>query len=93
MRLSLYDIATSPSHFDFNINSGGSYIGRLVFDIKMNQKIYLTLKSKQLICKMLRPLTATNYVYKMTLMHDKKRIQSELSGDFKNVFLNMINID
>lgn len=42
---------------------------------------------------MLKPLTATNYIYKMTLMHDKKRIQSELSGDFKNMFLNMINID
>lgn len=90
--VSLYDVATSPTHFDFNINSKEKYLGRLIFDIKMDQKIILTLKSKQLVCKSEKPLAAKGYVYKMTLMHNKKRIQSELSGDFNNLFLNQVDL-
>lgn len=92
MQLSLYDVATSPTHFDFNLNSKGNYLGRIVFDIKMDQKLVLTLKSKQLVCKSEKPLAAKSYVYKMTLMHNKKRIQSELSGDFSNLFLNQVDL-
>lgn len=92
--LSLYDIATGPTHFDFDIKSGRSSIGRLIFDCEMSQKISLKITSKSLVCKMNKTLNDRYYYYVLTLIDPKReRIQSERSGVFENIFLNQVGLE
>ena len=93
IKLNLYEVAQAPSHFDFNLSSYGSYLGRLVFDIKMSQKINVNIKSKQLVSVMNEPLADKFYIYQLELINKDNRVTSELSSDFENVFLNMPNLN
>jgi hypothetical protein len=62
------DIATGPLHFDYNVSANYGFAGRIIFDIKMSQKIKFNLKAESLICFMSDNLNARWYFYNFNLI-------------------------
>lgn len=67
VRISLYDVAVGPTHFDFRIGKG-SKSGRIKFDLKFSQIIEIEIRSTSLMCSMEENLTERFYQYNMYLL-------------------------
>lgn len=94
INVNLYNVATGPTHFDFQVSEGSGFLGRIIFDCRFSQFITVTLKSPSLVCKMNQNLNDKYYYYVMTLIDQKRlRHQSKRSGLFENVFLNTHTTD
>ena len=66
-RISLYDVAVGPTHFDFKLDKG-SKAGRVKFDLKFSQVIDLVIRSTSLVCSMEENLAERFYQYNMYLL-------------------------
>ena len=64
----LIEIATGPIHFDYSISAFGGFTGRIIFDVKMSQRIKFTLKAESLVCTMTDNLTSLWYFYNFKLI-------------------------
>lgn len=69
MRISLYDVAVGPTHFDLKIGRGKKQ-GRIKFDLKFSQIIEIEIRSSSLMCSMEENLTERFYQYNMYLLVD-----------------------
>ena len=85
--MKLIELANGPIHNDFKIKSKTA-AGRILFDIKMTQQIPITIITNEVICYMTEKLNAREYFYNLTILDYDNRIESELSKEFVNKFIN-----
>jgi len=67
VNIPIWTIATGPSSFDYIMNKGDSYNGRLSFEVKMSQYVYFEIKCKTLHCKFKDRLDEKYYRYNFYL--------------------------
>lgn len=68
LRIPLLDIARGPIHFDYSISSFSGFAGRLIFDLRMSQRIKFTLHADSLVCITKDSLNAVEYFYNFKLL-------------------------
>ena len=66
----LLDVATGPIHYDFEIKKGKVFMGKLVFDIRISQKVDFEIQIESLSCQFKESLNMVKYFYNYVLTVD-----------------------
>lgn len=59
----LMEMAQGSIHYDHSLNQGSKFLGKLIFDVRINQKTAFTLQIQALSCNFTEPLTSRKYFY------------------------------
>lgn len=59
----LMEVALGSSHYDYSLGDNGKFLGKLVFDVRMSQKMAFQLQIGTLSCNFNEPLTSKKYFY------------------------------
>ena len=59
----LMEVAIGSSHYDYALGDGSKFLGKLVFDVRMSQKMSFQLQIGSLSCNFNEPLTSKKYFY------------------------------
>lgn len=80
----LYEVAQGSIHYDHTIGSGNKFFGKLIFDVRMSQRIAFQLQIKSLSCGFTEDLTYRKYFYNYIVTDNKTTVESGNSKTFIN---------
>lgn len=87
LKMSIYDMVTGPSHFDFPLKQKGKQkenLGRLIFDVKISQKLKFGISTRSVSFEMKESLKKQLYNFNLKLKDGVMFYDSEHSSDFVN---------
>lgn len=59
----LMEVAIGSTHYDYSLGSAGKFQGKLIFDVRMAQRLTVQLQIGSLECNFSDPLTSKKYFY------------------------------
>lgn len=59
----LMDVAIGSTHYDYSLGSPNKFQGKLIFDVRMAQRLTVQLQIGSLECNFNEPLTSKKYFY------------------------------
>lgn len=63
----IIDVARGSIHYDQELKDGRSFFGKLIFDVKMNQRVVFEVQINSLACILKEPMVSRRYFYNYVL--------------------------
>lgn len=76
------EVTQGSVHYDYTINLGGKFFGKLIFDVRMSQRITFKIEILKLSCDFNEDVAHRKFFYNYTLTDNKTTVES---GNSKTV--------